>query len=103
MRSCPGRVVGGKVEEALVIAKAWKDRARTVWTDGSRLDNEKWGPRWCGVRRPILRRLGDQAGDTQNAPSDRHTTRGRRLQAGRGAATASATTRRYLTRSYTRR
>lgn len=26
-------------QEGLEVAKTWKDRARTVWTDGSRLDN----------------------------------------------------------------
>lgn len=43
MRSFPGKVIGGEEGKALTVAKAWKDKAQTVWTDGSRLDNGRSG------------------------------------------------------------
>ena len=42
MKSFPGKMIGGEAEEALVVAKAWKDKA-PIQTDGSRLGDGRVG------------------------------------------------------------
>ena len=41
-----GEVHVAQKEEALQVAQEWTDLERTVWTDGSRLENGRVGAAW---------------------------------------------------------
>ena len=47
LREFQGEVFVDSKEDALRVAQEWADQERTVWTDGSRLDNGRVGAAWA--------------------------------------------------------
>ena len=47
LREFQGEVHVAQKEEALQVAQEWTDLERTVWTDGSRLENGRVGAAWA--------------------------------------------------------
>jgi len=36
---------------ATAAALEWTEKKNTAWTDGSRLENQKWDAQWCGRKK----------------------------------------------------
>ena len=82
-RNFPGNIVKDEEEEgALRTAKRRKDRRKTIWADGSRLDNGKVGAVAVWRRRPTSRRLDRTTHGGHLPPGTQADWTGRRFHLG---------------------